>query len=324
LINNSNHCLDLSAIVGGDLLKAPVNPILGIVSNNENLHATDQITTIHSACSAPNIPLKKLTVITGPSGSGKSVLLKKLSAVAAAALNDQTHKTGELGSLALRSIDGMLNDSIQRSTLIDLDFPTIPGTGALVTAFELLNPLSQLYAKLPTARIKGMTANDFALRSGKLRCDQCNGEGYLTRYTNALPLVCDICSGSGYSQLAQEFRYRETALPDLLLLPLTEVAQRIGPIPAATRITQLIRWGLGYCSLASPLKLLNLTEYRRLILLRDLPKSSADTICFIDTPCGDTDHSDAETVLLLLTELTRSGATVVVAENHPVFATSDS
>ena len=177
--------------------------------------------TLHNLRKADaRIPLGRLTVITGVSGSGKSSLardvllgnLKRLLARPARA----EHAAVAAGC---ESITGW--QSISR--VLEVDQTPIGKTprSCPATYIGFWDAIRRLYAETTEARIRGFTASRFSFNTAGGRCEACEGQGMQRIEMSFLPdvqVLCDVCGGRRFNPETLGILFKGKSIGETLAL----------------------------------------------------------------------------------------------------------
>jgi len=296
--------------------------------------------TLHNLCKADaRIPLRRLTVITGVSGSGKSslardVLLRNLERLLA-----RSARAAPPMAAGCESIDGW--QSISR--VLEVDQTPIGKTprSCPATYIGFWDSIRRLYAETTDARIRGFTPSRFSFNTAGGRCEACEGQGMRRVEMNFLPdvqVLCDVCGGRRFNQETLEILFKGKSIGEILALCVDDAVEFF----AAQRSVQhplslMADVGLGYLSLGQPSPTLSGGESQRIKLVTELAKSRTDalgidiarregqhTLYVLDEPTVGLHMADVEKLMKVLQRLVDAGNTVVVIEhNLDVIAEAD-
>jgi len=301
-------------------------------------------------------PLGALTCVTGVSGSGKSSLVMDALAPAlspllagkgsksphpppSTALRTGFDKGGRRSSASLTTGstrgDFPLTDQIsgwqQLDQVIHVDQAPISRTlhSTPATYVGLFNPLRDLFAQLPEARVRGYGPERFSFNVKGGRCEACEGNGIVTIEMHFLPdmyVVCDVCHGTRYNRETLEVQFRGKNIAQVLNLTVSEALELLGDMPAIRpRLETLRDVGLDYLRLGQPAPTLSGGEAQRLKLARELSRrSSGRTLYILDEPTTGLHIADIKRLLNVLSLLVEAGNTMLVIEhNLEVIKTAD-
>ncbi|MEN9765430.1 MAG: hypothetical protein RL397_1385 [Pseudomonadota bacterium] len=278
------------------------------------------------------IPLQRLTVMTGVSGSGKSSLARDiLKRNMQRAVHLQRSKAGRAKTIAwegCRQISGW--ESIQR--VLEVDQTPIGKTprSTPATYVGFWDDIRKLFADSEEARRRGWAANRFSFNTGQGRCESCEGQGWQTIEMNFLPdvkVVCDACGGLRFNAETRNALWRGKSISDVLQLSVSEATDFFSAVSTIRRPLQFLNdLGLGYLTLGQPSPTLSGGESQRIKLVTELAKSKSQgqALYVLDEPTVGLHMSDVERLIVALHQLVDQGHTVVVIEhNLDVWAQAD-
>ncbi|NMD54842.1 MULTISPECIES: excinuclease ABC subunit UvrA [Tsukamurella] len=275
---------------------------------------TASIHTVHAL--AVDLPVSRMTAVTGVSGSGKSTLvLEGLVPALAAAV------AGETLPAHVTVLDA---PGLGRVNLVDATPIGVNVRSTVATYSGVLDDLRREYAKTEAAKAAGLKAGAFSYNTGSLRCPRCDGTGQVSLDVQFLPDVdieCPACLGRRYAPEAAAVRWPEAPegagrpLPDLLALSVREAADVV-PVPRiAKKLGTLADLGLGYLTLGEATPALSGGEAQRLKLAGELGRDQSDAVFVLDEPSVGLHPRDVRVLLEVLQRLVERGATVVVVEH---------
>ncbi len=268
-------------------------------------------------------PIGVFTVVTGVSGSGKSTLV-----------NDILHKA--LARHFYRAADRpgdheRILGLEQLDKVIAIDQSPIGRTPRSnpATYTNVFNPIRNLMAMTPEARMRGYGPGRFSFNVPGGRCEACKGDGQIKIEMHFLPdiyVTCEVCGGKRYDRETLAVRYKGLNIAEILDLPVEQAYEFFRNIPSVERILEtLTEVGLGYIRLGQPATTLSGGEAQRVKLARELCKrSTGRTLYLLDEPTTGLHFDDVGKLLKLLHRLVELGNTVVVIEhNLDVIKTAD-
>ena len=268
-------------------------------------------------------PIGVFTVVTGVSGSGKSTLV-----------NDILHKA--LARHFYRATDRpgdheRILGLEQLDKVIAIDQSPIGRTPRSnpATYTNVFNPIRNLMAMTPEARMRGYGPGRFSFNVPGGRCEACKGDGQIKIEMHFLPdiyVTCEVCGGKRYDRETLAVRYKGLNIAEILDLPVEQAYEFFRNIPSVERILEtLTEVGLGYIRLGQPATTLSGGEAQRVKLARELCKrSTGRTLYLLDEPTTGLHFDDVGKLLKLLHQLVDLGNTVVVIEhNLDVIKTAD-
>jgi excinuclease ABC subunit A len=205
----------------------------------------------------------ELCGVCGPSGSGKSTLVLDCLVPA---LREEA-RAGHWRRVELPD---------HPSRLVVIDASPIGRTPASVPATYtgLMDPLRQLFARTPEARMRGFGPAHFSFNSPQGRCAACEGRGMLQvemQFLADLWLECEECGGTRYTPEVLEVRYRGRSIADVLALTVAEAFDFVGHEPRALATLETLRdVGLAYLTLGQSSTTLSGGEAQRIKLAAEL------------------------------------------------------
>ena len=157
------------------------------------------------------------------------------------------------------------------------------------TYIGVFDEIRQLFAQLPSAKIRGYKPGRFSFNVSGGRCDTCKGAGVRTIEMNFLPDVyinCEVCNGKRYNRETLEIRYRGKSISDILDMTINEAVEFFEPYPKIARKLQAVKdVGLGYITLGQSSTTLSGGEAQRIKLATELAKAdTGNTLYILDEP----------------------------------------
>jgi excinuclease ABC subunit A len=323
------------ASVTGKLLSTPIaHPnqtrrkvdaqTLKVVINNATLHNLKVPKT--------TVPLGRLTVITGVSGSGKSSLARDvlLSNLQAALAHRNSRASTAYVPTGCQSIDGLE----QVGRVLEVDQSPIGKTprSCPATYVGFWDAIRRVFADSTDAKVRGFEQGRFSFNTSGGRCDSCEGQGVRTIEMNFLPdvkVLCDQCNGQRFNKATLDVKFRGKSIGEVLKMSVEEAVEFFVNHRSIAHSLKLLQdVGLGYLTLGQPSPTLSGGEAQRIKLVTELSKTRSDPI--FDTPrLKHTDHSvyvldeptvglhmsDVERLITVLHRLVDAGHSVVVIEH---------
>ncbi|MCU0711734.1 MAG: excinuclease ABC subunit UvrA [Pirellula sp.] len=263
------------------------------------------------------IPLGSLTVVTGPSGSGKSSLLLETLVPAIQS------KRGDKDATPLPF--GSLHGDDRVSDCIAIDQSPIPRStrSTPATYCKAFDGIRTAFANTPQAKSMRLTPSHFSFNSEQGRCATCEGLGFTTvemQFVADISLPCPDCRGTRFKPEVLEITYRDRNIHDVLQLSIDEAFEFFrGEDLIRDRLTLLREIGLGYLPLGQSLGSLSAGESMRLKLASLLGKSSGDQkreLIVMDEPTTGLHFADIEKLIQCMESLMERGQTIVVIEHN--------
>lgn len=300
-----------------DQYEARIRPVLQTASMFEKgvIHLeTGEIHTVHPL--DVRIPMGRLTVVTGVSGSGKTTMvLESLIPALKAKISGQRLPSH------VKNIEAA---GITQVKLIDATPIGINVRSTVATYANVHDALRKVYAKTEDAKEGSFKAGDFSYNTGKLRCPTCDGTGEISLDVQFLPdvkIACPDCRGSRYGKEAFEIRRKakdgkEYSLPELMNMSVDQVLHALGGLKFVQQRLQVLHdLGLGYLTLGEETPGLSGGEAQRLKLASEMGKGQSDSVFVFDEPTIGLHPQDVRTLLHVFQTLIDHGATVVVIEH---------
>jgi excinuclease ABC subunit A len=331
-IRRADHVVDLgpaAGVRGGEIVGAGVvkdlmrNPrsITGKFLRAPLLHPTEPLRAVkdstprlklervalHNVKEADvGIPVGRLVVITGVSGSGKStvardVLYSNLRRLVGEAngngrsaengtgggkgrTNGKNGKEGRNGRakssdlIGCKAVRGV--EHIDR--VLEVDQTPIGKTprSCPATYIGFWDAIRTIYAGTTEARIRGYTASRFSFNTAGGRCEACEGQGVKTIEMSFLPdvkVLCDVCGGRRFNSETLSVLWREKSIGDVLAMEVDEAVEFFKAHPRIHHCLKLLQdVGLGYLTLGQQSPTLSGGEAQRIKLVTELSKVRGD------------------------------------------------
>ena len=371
-IRRADHVLDLgpgAGVRGGELVGA--GTVADLIGNPRSttgrflrtplLHpaqphravnaATAQLrlerVTLHNVRGSDvSIPLGRLVVITGVSGSGKSTVardvlyanLRRLLAGEAAPRGKggmrQRAKAALVGCAAVHGLERI-------DRVLEVDQTPIGKTprSCPATYVGFWDDIRRIYAGTTEARIRGYSASRFSFNTAGGRCEACEGQGVRTIEMSFLPdvkVLCDVCGGRRFNSETLAVLWRGVSIGEVLAMNVDDAVGFFAAHPRVHHALKLLQdVGLGYLTLGQPSPTLSGGEAQRIKLVTELSKvrdsetrralaRPKHTLYVLDEPTVGLHMADVEKLIHVLHRLVAAGNTAVVVEhNLDVMAEAD-
>jgi excinuclease ABC subunit A len=262
-----------------------------------------------------HIPLKKMVVVTGVSGSGKSSAINQiLSNELMNYFYDSRLDTG-----AFEEIKGL--DNIDKPIIIDQSAIGRTPRSNPATYTGLFTPIRDLFTALPEAKARGYGPGRFSFNVEGGRCETCKGEGMIKVEMNFLPdvyIVCEDCHGARYNRETLEVKYRDKSISEILDMTVDEALKFFENNKQIGRKLQtLMDVGLDYIKLGQPATTLSGGEAQRVKLATELSKvGTGNTLYILDEPTTGLHPIDVSKLLDVLQKLVDKGNSVLIIEHN--------
>ena len=297
------------------------------------------------------IPLGRLVVVTGVSGSGKSTVARDVLYTNLRRLLIDSNGNGSrqrksssgtaraaarelIGCSAIRGIENV-------DRVLEVDQTPIGKTprSCPATYIGFWDDIRRIYEGTTEARIRGYTSSRFSFNTAGGRCEACEGQGVKTIEMNFLPdvkVLCDVCGGRRFNSETLSVLWRGKSIGDVLSMSIDDAVEFFQAHPKVHHALKLLQdVGLGYLTLGQQSPTLSGGEAQRIKLVAELSKVRNDvraslrqkpkhTVYVLDEPTVGLHMADVEKLLHVLHRLVEAGNTAVVVEhNLDVMAEAD-
>ncbi|HEX8763045.1 MAG TPA: excinuclease ABC subunit UvrA [Candidatus Saccharimonadales bacterium] len=261
------------------------------------------------------IPLGKMVVVSGVSGSGKSSLI-----------NDILAKELQARLMRANAVPGRHDDiegikQLDKAIIIDQSPIGRTPRSNPATYTGLFTPIRELFAQTPEAKLRGYGPGRFSFNVKGGRCENCAGDGIIKIEMHFLPDVyvpCEVCHGQRYNREALEIHFKGKTISDVLKMNTEEALEFFSNIPSIARKLQtLVDVGLGYIGLGQPATTLSGGEAQRIKLAAELSRRpTGRTLYILDEPTTGLHMADVDKLLHVLHALVDAGNSMVIIEHN--------
>ena len=285
------------------------------------------------------IPLGMVVAITGVSGSGKSSLLHDVlypALTAALRIGEGTPPA----ALHWDRLEGA--EYLDDAVLVDQSPIGRTPRSNPVTYIKAFDGIRELFASLPEAQKRRLTAGHFSFNVPGGRCETCQGDGTVTvemQFLADVELICEECQGTRYKPQVLEVRYRGKNIHETLQLTVKEALQFFANAPKIVdKLRVLDEVGLGYLRLGQSATTLSGGEAQRMKLAAHLQPAARSisragrpaegrrkqTLYIFDEPTTGLHFDDVSKLLSAFRRLIEAGGSILVIEhNLEVIKTAD-
>ncbi|MBS0422303.1 MAG: excinuclease ABC subunit UvrA [Proteobacteria bacterium] len=292
------------------------------------------------------IPLGRLVVVTGVSGSGKSTVARDVLYTNLRRLLIDTNGNGSRQKKASTKSRDLIGCSAIRGIehvdrVLEVDQTPIGKTprSCPATYIGFWDDIRRIFEGTTEARIRGYTSSRFSFNTAGGRCDACEGQGVKTIEMNFLPdvkVLCDVCGGRRFNSETMSVLWREKSIGDVLAMSVDDAVEFFQAHQKVLHPLKLLQdVGLGYLTLGQQSPTLSGGEAQRIKLVAELSKvrdnvragprqKPKHTLYVLDEPTVGLHMADVEKLIHVLHRLVDAGNTAVVVEhNLDVMAEAD-
>lgn len=264
-----------------------------------------------------DVPLGRLNIITGVSGSGKSSFMYELLYKNLRARLERNYRTTKIYNCS--SFSG--TEYLSRVVLIDQSPIGRTPRSNPATYTGAFGHIRDLFAATPEAKARGWKGGRFSFNVKGGRCEACQGNGTVAVEMHFLPTVyvtCDVCNGTRFMKETLEVTYKKKNIYDVLRMTIEEAVDFFKDIPAISdRLQTLMDVGLGYLELGQSATTLSGGEAQRVKISSELYRRHTEkTIYLLDEPTIGLHYEDVKKLIEILQTLVDKGNTVVVIEHN--------
>lgn len=300
LAKNKNSLIGPYLNGTAELIARPIQPvdpakITIAVSEHYNLHDVKV-----------DLPLNRLTAVTGFSGAGKTSLI--LDSLVPAI---KAEAKGEGLPAQVTELDSPLKD------VVSVDASPIGKTTRSTTATytSIMDNLRKLFAKQPLAKERHYTPSYFSYNNKQGGCPECGGTGVVTLDVQYLPdmeQTCPMCAGKRFRPEIQAVKWNGYSIVDILDMDVDQALNVFKAEPKILRELELLKEvGLSYLHLGESTPSLSGGEAQRLKLVKHLDHKQETTLFVFDEPTIGLHPLDVKVLLQVMQKLIDQGATII-------------
>jgi excinuclease ABC subunit A len=263
------------------------------------------------------LPLGKMSVITGVSGSGKSSLMYEIIYTNLNARLEKRHRS--IKTHNCESFSG--SEYLSRVVLVDQSAIGRTPRSNPATYTGCWTFIRDLFAETEEARIRGWKGSRFSFNVKGGRCEACQGNGEIAVEMHFLPTVyvtCDVCNGKRFMKDTLEVKWKGKNIYDVLQMTVEEAIEFFKDIPTVhDRLATLDSVGLSYLTLGQSATTLSGGEAQRVKISSELYRPHVEkTIYLLDEPSIGLHYEDIRKLIEILNKLVDKGNTVVLIEHN--------
>ncbi len=264
-----------------------------------------------------DIPLGRLNVVTGVSGSGKSTFMYD---ILYQNLHDRlNNKNRNTKPINCNSIIG--TEYLHRAILIDQSPIGRTPRSNPATYTGAFTFIRDLFSSTIESKARGLQPRRFSFNVEGGRCEACKGNGLIAVEMHFLPTVyvtCDVCMGKRFMKETLEVKYKKKNIYEVLKMTVEEAAEFFADIHAIhDRLQALIDVGLGYLELGQSATTLSGGEAQRVKIASELYRPFTQrTFYLLDEPTIGLHYEDVKKLIEILQALVDRGNTVMVLEHN--------
>jgi len=266
------------------------------------------------------IPVGRLSVICGVSGSGKSSFMHGVLARNMENRLNRRYKTNDV--VRAYTVEGL--EQFSRGIVLDQSPIGRTPRSNPVTYTGAFTYIREIFAQTTEAQVRGWGPGRFSFNTKGGRCEACQGRGEVTVELGFLPAVqvtCDVCMGTRYDKDTLEIRYKGKNIHEVLEMTIDEGVEFFQDLPGIhDRLWTLKETGLGYLRLGHPANILSGGESQRVKIASELYRpNNSKTLYLLDEPTVGLHFHDVKKLLEIIQRLVDKGNTVVVIEHNMDF-----
>jgi len=294
----------------------------------ETCVALEGFTFLHCHDLRVEFPLSQLTVVTGPSGAGKTTLVQGglEAALEQASSNSQFSNESEdlddkIGTWRKLSVP---RDFLTAHQVISVEQRAMHRTITSVpaTVLGLMDALRKHFSQCELAKAARFGPPDFSF-NGAGGCVTCSGKGVVKDdlfFLGEVDKECPDCLGERYRKDVTEVLWKGRNIAQWLRTSMAQCYEELKSVPGFAKALHLaLRLGLGHLPLGVATSSISGGEAQRLRICAALSKSNQPMFCILDEPTRGLSEKDIGELLEALLGLTDDGHTFVVVEHHEEF-----
>jgi excinuclease ABC subunit A len=270
-----------------------------------------------------DVPLGRLVVVTGVSGSGKSSFVYDIIHENLRGQYERRYRSSQ--KYHVQSFES--TGGVSRVVMVDQSPIGRTPRSNPATYTGAWTHIRDLFASSEEARIRGWKQNRFSFNVKGGRCEACQGLGEVAVEMHFLPtvyVICDVCNGKRFDKETLQVKFKHKNVHDVLEMTMEEAGEFFKDIPAVhDRIATLLETGLGYLKLGQPSDTLSGGESQRVKIASELYRPMTErTIYLLDEPTVGLHFDDVKKLIEIMNKLVDRGNSVMVIEHNMDIITS--
>ena len=268
------------------------------------------------------IPVNRLTSVTGFSGAGKTTLI--LDSLI------PTLKSQKNNSERPKWVKNLDNDYIKNVVSVDSTPVGKNQRSTVATYTDIMDNLRKLFAKQPLAKKLKYRASHFSYNNKEGACPACGGTGVIALDIQYLPDMvetCSVCGGHRFNQKVLQVKWHNLSIADVLDYSVDDALKEeiFQEEPKITKtIITLHDMGLGYLHLGESTPALSGGEAQRLKLTSHIHQRQKGTLFVFDEPTVGLHPQDVRTLLQVFQRLLEQEGTIItITHDVGIMANSD-
>ena len=268
------------------------------------------------------IPVNRLTSVTGFSGAGKTTLI--LDSLIPAL------KSQKNNSERPKWVKNLDNDYIKNVVSVDSTPVGKNQRSTVATYTDIMDNLRKLFAKQPLAKKLKYRASHFSYNNKEGACPACGGTGVIALDIQYLPDMvetCSVCGGHRFNQNVLQVKWHNLSIADVLDYSVDDALKEeiFQEVPKINKtITTLHDMGLGYLHLGESTPALSGGEAQRLKLTSHIHQRQKGTLFVFDEPTVGLHPQDVRTLLQVFQRLLEQEGTIItITHDLDIMANSD-
>ena len=254
------------------------------------------------------IPVRAITVVTGPSEGGKRQAVINLLEQWGA---DESSVTSEID--APLKFDKIISFGAEASK--------VTARSTVGTFLGLVNYLRKHFAELPVSRGMNLKEGHFSYNSDLGKCPSCEGRGTTQvdmSFLEDVLLTCDDCKGMKLRPYYAQIRDGYQSYHEALNRPIKDSFANIPTTAKAKRILHAMEvLRLGHLSLDRSLQSLSGGERQRIKLLGQIQGRMGPSLLLFENISFGLSSADLEALFGHLQRLRDQGHTLILIDQHP-------